>query len=94
MGRAECQFESESEVIQSCPTLWDPVDCSPPGSSVHGILKARTLKWLAFPFSSGPHFVRTLYHDPSVMCALHGMAHSFIELEKAVVHVISLISFL
>ena len=33
--------ESESEVAQSCPTLWDPVDCSLPGSSIHGILKAR-----------------------------------------------------
>ena len=47
MGRAECQFESESEVTQSCPTLWDPVDCSPPGSSVHGILQARILQWVA-----------------------------------------------
>ena len=33
--------ESESEVIQSCPTLFDPMDCSPPGSSAHGILQAR-----------------------------------------------------
>ena len=39
--------ESESEVAQSCPTLWDPVDCSPPGSSVHGILQARVLEWVA-----------------------------------------------
>ena len=35
------ESESESEVAQSCPTLCDPVDCSPPGSSVHGILQAR-----------------------------------------------------
>ena len=34
------QMQSESEVAQSCPTLWDPMDCSPPGSSVHGILQA------------------------------------------------------
>ena len=40
---------SESEVTQSCPTLCDPVDCSPPGSPVHGILQARTLAWLPFP---------------------------------------------
>ena len=38
------------EVAQSCPTLCDPMDCSPPGSSVHGILQARILEWL--PFSS------------------------------------------
>ena len=38
-------------VAQLCPTLWDPVDCSPPGSSVHGILEARTLVWVAIPFS-------------------------------------------
>ena len=37
-----------------------------PFHSVYGVLKARTLKWFAIPFSSGPHFVRTLYHDPSI----------------------------
>ena len=37
-------------VTQSCPTLWDPIDCSLPGSSVHGILQARILDWVAiFP---------------------------------------------
>ena len=39
--------ESEREVAQSCPTVCDPLDCSPPGSSVHGILQARTLEWVA-----------------------------------------------
>ena len=39
--------ESESEVVQSCPTLWDPMDCSTPGFSVHGILQARILEWVA-----------------------------------------------
>ena len=47
------QNESESEVAQSCPTLCDPVDCSPPGSSVHGILQARILEWVAISFSRG-----------------------------------------
>ena len=37
--------ESESEVAQSCPTLGDPMDCSPPGSSIHGIFQARALEW-------------------------------------------------
>ena len=35
--------------------------------TVHGVLKARILKWFAIPFSSGPHFVRTLHHDPCVL---------------------------
>ena len=37
--------------LQSCPTLCDPVDCSPPGSSVHRILQARILEWVAMPSS-------------------------------------------
>ena len=41
--------ESESEVAQSCPTLCDPVDCSPPGSSVHGILQQEFWSRLPFP---------------------------------------------
>ena len=40
-------------VAQSCPTLCDPMSCSLPGSSVHGILQARILEWVAFPFSRG-----------------------------------------
>ena len=40
-------------VAQSCLTLCDPMDCSPPGSSVPGILQARILEWVAFPFSKG-----------------------------------------
>ena len=38
-------------ITQLCPTLCDPMDCSPPGSSVHGILQARILVWMAIPFS-------------------------------------------
>ena len=40
-------------VTQSCPVLCDPVDCSPPGSSVHGILQAETLEWVASSFLRG-----------------------------------------
>ena len=64
-----------------------------PFSTVHGVLKARIPKWFAISFSSGPCFVRTLHHDPSIWVALHGMAHSFTELDKAVVCVIRKISF-
>ena len=38
--------------LQSCPTLCDPMDCSPPGSSAHGIFQARTLEWVAIAFSA------------------------------------------
>ena len=40
-------------VTQSCPTLCDPMDCSPPGSSVHGTFQARILEWVAISFSRG-----------------------------------------
>ena len=43
--------ESESEVAQWCPTLSDPMDCSPPGSSIHGIFQAKVLEWGAIAFS-------------------------------------------
>ena len=46
-------IKGKSEVTQSCPTLRNPMDCSPPGSSVHGILQARILEWVAYPFSGG-----------------------------------------
>ena len=49
---------SESEVAQSCPTLCDPMDCSLPGSSVHGILQARILEWVAISFSRGSSWPR------------------------------------
>ena len=38
-------------VVKSCPTLCDPMDCSPPGSSVHGTLQVRTLEWVTISFS-------------------------------------------
>ena len=44
-------MKSEREVAQSCPTHHDPMDCSPPGSSVHGIFQARVLEWGAIAFS-------------------------------------------
>ena len=44
--------ESESEVTQSCPTLSDPMDCSLPDSSVHGICQARVMEWGAIAFSN------------------------------------------
>ena len=75
------------EFLFQCPIIL-------PFHTIHGVLKARILKWCAIPFSSAPHFVRTLHLTHPSWVGLHGMAHSFIELDKAVVHVISLISFL
>ena len=45
------KVKSESEVAQSCPTLSDPMDCSLPSSSIHGIFQARVLEWGAIAFS-------------------------------------------
>ena len=45
------KVKSESEVAQSCPTLSDPMDCSLPGSSIHGVFQARVLEWGAIAFS-------------------------------------------
>ena len=45
------KVKSESEVTQSCPTLSDPMDCSRPGSSAHGIFQTRVLEWGAIAFS-------------------------------------------
>ena len=46
------KVKSESEVAQLCPTVSDPMDCSLPGSSIHGIFQARVLEWGAIAFSN------------------------------------------
>ena len=59
-------------VIQSCPSLCDPMDCSPPGSSAHGISQARTLEWVAISFSRGSSQPRDqtlcLLLDRQILC--------------------------
>ena len=67
------KVKSESEVTQSRPTLHDSMDCSPPGSSVHGILQARVLEWGAFAFSTSPPTPPPIMssskeESPSVFC--------------------------
>ena len=54
--------------LQSCPILCDPMDCSPPGSSVHGILQARKLEWVAMPFSRGSSQSRNRTRVSCVSC--------------------------
>ena len=56
------KVKSESEVTQSCPTPSDPMDCSLPGSSVHGIFQARVLEWGAIEVVTNPQRVS----DPSI----------------------------
>ena len=62
-------------VAQSCLTLRDPMDCSPPGSSVHGILQARMLEWVALPSSRGSSQPRdqtqVLYYRQILYCLSH-----------------------
>ena len=55
------KVKSESEVVQSCLTLSDPMDSSPPGSSVLGIFQARVLEWGAIAFST-PYTVPSAYY--------------------------------
>ena len=53
---------------QSYPTLWDPMDSSPPGSSVHGIFQGRILKWIATSHSTGPSWPRDQTHVSCISC--------------------------
>ena len=46
------QMAAAAKLLQSCPTLHDSMDCSPPGSSIHGIFQARVLEWVAIAFST------------------------------------------
>ena len=48
----QCMKVKSKEIAQSCPTLSDPMDCSLPGSSIHGIFQARVLEWVAIAFSN------------------------------------------
>ena len=56
------------KLFQSFPTLCDPMDHSPPGSSVHGILQARILEWIAIPFCKGSSWSRDQTHISYVFC--------------------------
>ena len=61
-----------AKLLQSSPALCYPMDCSPPGSSVHGILQARILEWVAMPFSRGFSWPRALTHVSCVSCISRG----------------------
>ena len=66
------KVKSESEVAQSCPTCSDPMDCSLPGSSAHGIFQARVLEWGAIAFSERSCIVKAkIMHEISQVVAPH-----------------------
>ena len=64
-----CHMCVHAQLLQSCPTLCDPIDCSPPGSSVRGILQARIPAWVAF--SSPGNCPDPGLKPESLMCLLH-----------------------
>ena len=70
------KVKSESEVAQPCLTLSDPMDCSPPGSSIHGIFQARVLEWGAIAFSE-LLLIAVYYLKSSLATTLHGSQREF-----------------
>ena len=71
------KVKSESEVAQSCPTLSNPMDCSLPDSSIHGIFQARVLEWGAIAFSEAFSEVKVTQSCPTLCnpmdCTVHGI---------------------
>ena len=57
-----------AKLIQSCPILCDPMDCNPPGSSVHGLLQVKIMEWIAMPSSMG--------WNPRLLCLLQVSSYS------------------
>ena len=94
--------KSESEVAQSCPTLSDPMDYSPPGSSTHGIFQARVLEWGAIAFSVGPsvllqmalfHSFWWLNNSPLCVCVQHILfIHSSADGHLGCFHVLAIVN--
>ena len=74
------KVKSESEFAQSCPTLSDPMDCSPLGSSIHGLFQARVLEWGAIAFSAidmNLSKLQEIVKDREAwQAAVHGVAES------------------
>ena len=64
-----------AKLLQLCPTFYDPMDHSPPGSSVHGILQARILDWVAVPSSSGTSWLRDQICNSYVSCIGRGVLY-------------------
>ena len=72
-------------VTHSCPTLCDPMDCSPPGFSVHGILQARVLEWAVIPLSKGSSQLRFEPRSPALQADSLPLSHQGSPLKQQVV---------
>ena len=79
------RVKSESEVAQSCLTLRDPMDYSPPGSSVHGVFQARVLEWDAIAFSDIYIYIYTHTHTNTYtdIDTYEGLTGAIMKAEKA-----------
>ena len=72
--KPKCSFLTQhvhevcAKLLQSCSTFCDPLDCSPPGSSVHGILQARILEWVVMPSTRGSSLPRDQARVPCISC--------------------------
>ena len=84
------KVKSESEVAQSCSTLSDPMDCSLPGSSVHGIFQARVLEWGAIAFSG---FIYSAVYFLSLLVFMHHRCHCIWGLVKKHTQAVKIILF-
>ena len=69
------KVKRESEVTQSCPTLSDPMDCSPPGSSIHGIFQARVLEWGAIEIKKTKTLQNKFNPKKFKICTLRTIKH-------------------
>jgi len=63
--KEESKGQYNPNISQSCPTLCDPMDCSPPGSSVHGIFQARILEWVTITFPRGMFPTQGTFIEPT-----------------------------
>ena len=85
------KVKSESEVAQSCPTLSDPMDCSLPGSSVHGIFQARVLEWGAIALYTYMHIeTKDIFIYIYKISALFEMWHDQIDHMRHFLHLLNL----
>ena len=71
-SKSHCSYFNWAQSLHSCPALCDPLDCSPPGSSVHGIVQARTLEWGAMPSSRVSSWPRDRIWASTIFCITGG----------------------
>ena len=83
--------KSESEGAQSCPTLSDPIDCSLPGSSVHGVFQARVLEWGAIAFSKKNIYFCFIDYAKAFDCVDHNKLQKILQEMEISDHLICLL---